>query len=64
MLIFQIFVESISLCNKLLLPLTESVLFLLDLFGELLTQAIFLFLEFGVGELLGPMKREAVRVFV
>lgn len=47
----QILVQAITLADKLLLPLSESVFLNLDLLGESLSQALLLFLELGVVEL-------------
>lgn len=51
--LFEILVEAIALGNELLLPLSESLLFDLDLFGETLAQSLFLLLELGVVQLAG-----------
>src|SRR4051812_38496458 len=48
---FKILVESVSLSNQLLLPLSESLLFDLDLLGESLSQLFFFLLEFRVVQL-------------
>lgn len=48
---FQILVESVSLGDELLLPLSESLFLDLDLLGESLPQRFFLFLELGVVQL-------------
>lgn len=45
---FQVLVETVSLGNKFLLPLSESVLFHLDLLGESLPQGLLFFLKLGV----------------
>jgi hypothetical protein len=49
----QILVETITLANELLLPLSETVLLNLDLLGESLSERLFLLLELGVVELSG-----------
>lgn len=51
--LFEILVEAVALGNKLLLPLSEPLLFDLDLFGETLAQSLLLFLELGVVQLAG-----------
>lgn len=48
---FQVLVETVSLGDKLLLPLAESLLFDLDLFGETLAQSFLFLLELGVVQL-------------
>lgn len=47
----QIFVEAVALRDKLLLPLSESLFFDLDLLGETLAEVLFLLLELGVVQL-------------
>jgi hypothetical protein len=47
----QVLVQAVTLADKLLLPLSESVLLNLHLLSESLPQALFLFLELGVVEL-------------
>lgn len=47
----QIFVEAVALGDKLLLPLSESLFFDLDLLGEALAKVLFLLLELGVVQL-------------
>lgn len=49
----QILVETVSLGNELLLPLSETLLLDLDLFGEPLAKRLLLFLELGVVQLPG-----------
>jgi hypothetical protein len=49
----QILVQTITFADEFLLPLSESVFFDLDLLGEALPQALFLFLELGVVEFSG-----------
>jgi hypothetical protein len=49
----QVLVEAVALGNELLLPLSESLLFDLDLLGEALPEVLFLFLELGVVQLPG-----------
>lgn len=49
----QILVEAVSLGNELLLPLSETLLFDLDLLGEPLAKRLLLFLELGVVQLPG-----------
>lgn len=51
--LFEILVEAVALGNKLLLPLSEPLLFDLDLFGKTLAQSLLLFLELGVVQLAG-----------
>lgn len=51
--LFEVLVEAVALGNKLLLPLSESLLFDLDLFGETLAQSLLLLLELGVVQLAG-----------
>lgn len=46
----EILVETITLADELLLPLSESVLLDLDLLCESLSETLFLFLELGVIE--------------
>jgi hypothetical protein len=48
---FQILVEAVALRDKLLLPLSESLFFDLDLLGETLAEVLFLLLELGVVQL-------------
>jgi hypothetical protein len=47
----QIFVEAVALGDKLLLPLSESLFFDLDLLGKTLAEILFLLLELGVVQL-------------
>jgi hypothetical protein len=47
----QIFVEAVALGDKLLLPLSESLFFNLDLLGETLAEVLFFLLELGVVQL-------------
>lgn len=49
----EIFVKTITLLDKSLLPLAEAVLLNLDLLSELLPEQLLLFLELGVVELAG-----------
>lgn len=46
----KVLVESVTLADELLLPLTEPVFLNLDLLRESLSQALFLFLELRVVE--------------
>lgn len=48
---FQILVEAVTLGDKLLLPLSESLFFNLDLLGETLAEVLFFLLELGVIQL-------------
>ena len=50
----QILVKPITFRNKLLLPLTEPILFFLDLLREPLPQRLLFFLELGVVQLAWP----------
>ena len=59
---FQVLVETVSLGNELLLPLPESLLLHLDLFGESLPQRFLFFLELGVVQLPGPGLAEFPRL--
>jgi hypothetical protein len=45
-------VEAVALCDEMLLPLPEPSFLHLDLFGETLSERLFLLLELGVVELL------------
>lgn len=45
---FQILIQTITFGNQFLFPLSEPVLFNLDLLGKSLPQVFFLFLEFGI----------------
>lgn len=47
----KVLVEPVTLADKFLLPLAETVLFNFDLLGKSLPQALFLLLEFRVVEL-------------
>ena len=47
----EVLVETVALCDKLLLSLPESLLLDLDLLGEALAKSLLLFLELGVVEL-------------
>jgi len=49
----EVLVEAVTLLDELLLPLTEAILFNLDLLCELLTKELLLFLELGVVKLAG-----------
>lgn len=49
--LFEILVEAVALGNELLLPLSESLLLDLDLFGETFAQGLLFLLEFGVVQL-------------
>ena len=51
--LLEILVESVSLGDELLLPLSETLLLDLDLLGEALAEGLFLLLELGVVELAG-----------
>ena len=54
----QVLVEAVSLCDELLLPLSESLLLDLDLLREALPQGLFLFLELRVVQLPWPCLTE------
>ena len=48
---FQILVESVSLGDELLLPLSESLFLDLDLLGKSLSQCLLFLLELGIVQL-------------
>jgi hypothetical protein len=54
----EILVESVTLGDELLLPLSETALLDLDLLGEPLAQVLFLLLELGVVQLAGSCLAE------
>lgn len=62
MSLFEVLVETISLGNELLLPLSESLLLDLDLFGETLAQGLLFLLEFGVVQLAGTSFAKLARL--
>jgi hypothetical protein len=47
----EVLVETVALCNKLLLPLPESLLLDLDLLGEALAESLLFLLKLGVVQL-------------
>jgi hypothetical protein len=50
--LFQVFVESVSFGNEMLLPLSESLLLQLDLLGKSPSKGFFLLFELGIVQLL------------
>lgn len=56
--LLEILIETITLSNELLFPLSEALLLDLDLLGESLSQGLLLFLKLGVVELPGSSLAE------
>lgn len=56
--LLEILIETITLSNELLFPLSEALLLDLDLLSESLSQSLLLFLELGVVELPGSSLAE------